>query len=294
MGYLTVTNVSKRYGTGAGATEVLSQVNLDIMEGEFVAIVGYSGSGKTTLIQTLAGLVRPNEGTVTMGGLAVEGPGPERAIVFQNYSLLPWLSVYGNIALAVEQTFSDWSRAARHDHIVKHIEMVNLGPATHKLPHELSGGMRQRVSLARTLAMDPRVLLMDEPLGALDALTRGVLQGEIERIWRKDRKTCVMITNDVDEAILLADRIIPLTPAPAASLGPSFAVPLARPRDKKTLNHDPAFIRLRNSVTSYLVEVRKKSKEQPQANVVPARPLADLQPVELGSGRRDRRAALSA
>ena len=274
MSLLSLQNVSKSF---AGRC-VLRDVSIDVKCGEFVAIVGYSGSGKSTLMSLLAGLIRPDGGQVLFDGAQVRGPGPERGIVFQNYSLLPWLTVYGNIALAVNQVMSDWPAKRRHEHIQRFIAMVNLTPATHKRPHELSGGMRQRVSLARTLAMNPQVLLLDEPLGALDALTRGTLQGELARIWSEERTTCVMITNDIDEAILLADRIVPLTPGPSATLGPSFAVELARPRDRKELNHDPKFKHLRNAVTTWLVESRKTARrESPRVtepvavpNLVPA------------------------
>src|SRR3954470_20616038 len=211
MAFLELTNVSKGYGFGAKRAEVLRGINLSIAEGEFVAVVGYSGAGKTTLMSLMAGLQSPDQGSITLRGEEVKEPSPERALVFQNYSLLPWLSVYENIALAVDEVFSTWPAAKRRECVEKHIAMVNLTPARDKKPRELSGGMRQRVSVARALAMDPKILLLDEPLSALDAITRATLQDEFERIWEKDRKTVLMITNDVDEAILLAERIIPLS-----------------------------------------------------------------------------------
>ena len=256
--FLELKNVSKTYGTGADRVEVLKNINLTINEGEFIAIVGFTGSGKTTLINMISGLEEPDEGEILLKGKKIEGPGPDRGVVFQNYSLLPWLSVYGNVALAVKKVFPDLKESELDKHIRKFINMVNLGPALHKKPTELSGGMRQRVSVARALAMDPEVLLLDEPLSALDALTRGSLQGEIERIWRESHKTVMLITNDVDEGILLADRVIPLTPGPNATLGTEFKIGFKRPRDKATINADPNFKKERNNIIRYLDDMGKK------------------------------------
>ncbi len=253
MSFLELTGVSKSYGIGAARTEVLRDINLSIEEGEFVAIVGYSGAGKTTLISMIAGLLAPDAGEVRCNGQLVTEPGPERGIVFQNYSLLPWLSVFDNVALAVDQVFPQLNPAERRAHTERFIAMVNLTAASQKKPRELSGGMRQRVSVARALAMDPQVLLLDEPLSALDALTRGTLQDEIGRIWRESKKTVVLITNDVDEGILLADRIIPLSAGPRATLGPATVVDLPRPRDRKTFMKDPAAKRVRLQVLEYLL-----------------------------------------
>jgi nitrate/nitrite transport system ATP-binding protein len=253
MSFLELIDVCKGYGGGAARTEVLRSLNLSVEEGEFIAIVGYSGSGKTTLISMIAGLTSPDRGRVLLNGVPVTGPGPDRGVVFQNYSLLPWLTVAGNIALAVDQVFAGASAHERQARVRDHIALVNLTPARDKFPHELSGGMRQRVAVARALATDPQVLLMDEPLGALDALTRAVLQDEIVRIRERDRKTVVLITNDVDEAMLMADRIIPLSAAPGATLGPSVPVDITRPRDRKSLNRDPAFRAARNRVVEYLL-----------------------------------------
>jgi nitrate/nitrite transport system ATP-binding protein len=210
----------------------------------------------------IAGLTKPDTGTITLDGKTITEPGPERGVVFQNYSLLPWLSVAENVALAVDQVFPDWPAAKRRAHVDKYIAMVNLTPARHKRPHELSGGMRQRVSVARALAMDPAILLLDEPLSALDALTRATLQDEIERIWEDNQKTVVMITNDVDEGILLADRIIPLSAGPGATLGPPVRVDLPRPRDRKALNHDARFKTIRGKVISYLLGAGSRSRTQ--------------------------------
>lgn len=264
--FVELKHVSKGFPSGSGSQrrEVLKDLNLDIVRGEFVAIVGYSGSGKTTLISLLAGLIRPDEGSVVIDGAEVTGPGPDRGIVFQNYSLLPWLSVFDNIALAVDQLFPNWPKEKRREHIERYIAMVNLTPARHKRPHELSGGMRQRVSVARALAMNPEMLLLDEPLSALDALTRATLQSEIEQIWERDRKTVVLITNDVDEGLLLADRVIPLSAGPGATLGPAVEVDLDRPRDRKSIQRDPHFKRLRTEVLDYLLGpgARKKPRRE--------------------------------
>jgi nitrate/nitrite transport system ATP-binding protein len=282
MPFLALTNVTKAFGN----TTVLSNLNLSIEKGEFVAIVGYSGSGKTTLISLIAGLLKPDHGSVKLNDVEITGPGPDRGIVFQNYSLLPWLTVYDNIALAVEQVFPNWSPEKKLQHIERYIAMVNLTPARDKLPKQLSGGMRQRVSVARALAMDPQILLLDEPLSALDALTRSTLQDEIERIWEADRKTVVLITNDVDEGILLADRIIPLTPGPGATLGEPIPVTLERPRNRKALNQDPEFKRLKSLVTQQLLGYAERKKTTvTQRLVVP-----DILPEDLNQPRVYRRA----
>ncbi len=258
--FVELKHVSKGYGSGKQRREVLKDLNLDIARGEFVAIIGYSGSGKTTLMSLLAGLIRPDSGIVMMDGEKITGPSRERGLVFQNYSLLPWLSVFDNIALAVDQLFPDWPKERRREHIEKYIAMVNLTPARQKRPHELSGGMRQRVSVARTLAMNPEMLLLDEPLSALDALTRATLQDEIEQIWERDRKTVLLITNDVDEGLLLADRVIPLSAGPGATLGPAVKVDLDRPRDRKAIQRDPHFKRLRSEVLDFLLGAGARQK----------------------------------
>ena len=276
--FFELSSVSKSFG----ATEVLSGIQLGLDEGEFLAIVGFSGSGKTTLISLMAGLEMPDAGEITLQGERITGPGPDRGVVFQNYSLLPWLTVFGNVELAVRQVFKEMSAAERKEHVERYIEMVNLTPARDKRPAELSGGMRQRVSVARALAMDPKILLLDEPLSALDALTRATLQDEIERIWEQDRKTVVLITNDVDEAILLADRIVPLRPGPRASLGPDFQVPLSRPRDRKAINHDPAFKKLRNEITQYLVAESRHANPMAQGVGLS---LPELEPADLRAPR---------
>ena len=209
---LELSAVSKTYGRAHERHTVLRDVNLTVQEGDFVSIIGYSGSGKSSLINLVAGLLKPSTGSALMDGKPIEGPGPERGIVFQNYSLLPWLTVTENVRLAVDQLFPNLSESERAEHAAKYVDMVKLTPASGKYPKELSGGMRQRVSVARTLAANPRILLLDEPLSALDALTRATLQDEIVDIWQKNRTTVIWITNDPDEAILVADRVIPLLP----------------------------------------------------------------------------------
>jgi nitrate/nitrite transport system ATP-binding protein len=251
------------------------------MEGEFVAIVGYSGSGKTTLLNLMAGLTTPDTGEVRLRGEPAAGPGPERAVVFQNYSLLPWLSVAGNIALAVDQVFPGWSAAQRSAQVDKFIELVHLSAARHKRPRELSGGMRQRVSLARALAMDPGILLLDEPLGALDALTRASLQDEIGRVCREQNKTVVLITNDPDEGIYLADRILPLSAGPGATLGPSITIDIPHPRDRKALNQDAHFKSVRKQVIDFLLGPGGRVRQQLSRKVV----LPDIEPEDLSRPR---------
>ena len=252
-GILELRNVNKGFGDGATRSEVLKGINLSVRDGEFVAILGFSGTGKSTLMNLMAGLVMPDRGEVLFKGAKVDGPGPERGLVFQSYSLMPWLTVRGNVGLAVEAVYPRLSRAERNAKVEHFVRMVGLGHAMDRRPAELSGGMRQRVAVARTLAMSPEILLLDEPLSALDALTRAKLADEIERIWDEDKKTCVLITNDVDEAILLADRILALNPD--GTLGEEFTVALPRPRDRAGMNQDEAFKRLRARITGYLMDV---------------------------------------
>lgn len=273
MSFLTLAGVSKSFGNGPGRHDVLGNVALDVKRGEFVAIVGYSGSGKTTLISLLAGLLEADSGQICLDGEAIQGPGPDRGVVFQNYSLLPWLTVHENVALAVDRVFPSLTRQQRDEKVQHYLMLVNLTAAAGKYPSQLSGGMRQRVSVARALSMDPEILLLDEPLSALDALTRATLQDEIVRIWETDRKTVILITNDVDEGILMADRLIPLSAGPSAALGPSFDVRIPRPRDRKGLNHDPEFKRIRREVVDWLLASgHKKSCREPSFAAVDVAP----------------------
>lgn len=278
MPFLELRGVKKSYG----GQSVLAGIDLSIEKGEFVAIVGYSGAGKTTLINMICGLTRPDEGQVIFNGRPVTGPGPERGIVFQNYSLLPWMSVYENIYLAVDQVFSTWTAERKREQVEKYIAMVNLTPARNKRPSELSGGMRQRVSVARALSTEPEVLLLDEPLSALDALTRSSLQDEILRIWEQDHRTVLLITNDTDEGILMADRIIPLSAGPGAVLGPAVPVTIPRPRDRKAVNHDPRFKDIRKAVIGYLLGEGSHQR----AKVSMKLRLPDVLPEDLSKPRR--------
>ncbi len=261
MNILEFSHVSKGFNDNL----VLRDLSFAVAEGEFVVILGFSGSGKTTLMNLMAGLILPDRGEVAFKGAPVTGPGPERGLVFQSYALMPWLTVAGNIRLAVEATYKG-PQADREAEVLRHIRMVGLSHAADRRPSELSGGMRQRVAVARALSMRPEVLLMDEPLSALDALTRANVTIEIEAIWRAERRTAVMITNDVDEALVLADRILCLNPD--GTLGQEFPVALPRPRDRATLN-EGAFKDLRADVTAYLMDVGIKSK-LPETRTLPA------------------------
>ena len=272
---LELINVSKGFGEGNSRTDVLENINLKINEGEIVAIVGFTGSGKTTLVKLMAGLLEADRGEILFKGQPVKGPGKERGVVFQNYSLLPWFTVFQNVMLAVDEVYPSWTTSQRGDHAKKYIEMVNLGPALNKRPAELSGGMRQRVSVARALSMNPEMLLLDEPLSALDAITRGILQQEIVNILGNDKTTALLITNDVDEGILMADRIIPLNPGVKATLGPEFKIEIDRPRDKTALNDNENFIKVRNQIIEYLLDMGGEANpKKTNAYVLP-----DISPV---------------
>jgi nitrate/nitrite transport system ATP-binding protein len=274
MPLLELHSVSKSFGSAGNRSSVLRDISLSIEEGEFVAIIGYSGSGKTTLISLVAGLLAPDSGKILLNGQPITGPGPDRGIVFQNYSLLPWLTVYENVYLAVNQVFPAWTVEQKKEHTDRFLRMVNLAHAAEKKPQALSGGMRQRVSVARALAADPKILLLDEPLSALDALTRATLQDEIDRIRAESNKTVVLITNDVDEGLLLADRIIPLTPGPGATLGPSFPVPIERPRDRAALNHNPVFKKVRAEIIDFLLQCKARETTKVTRKLI----LPDIEP----------------
>src|SRR5574341_1369308 len=240
MALLEIKNLRKsfwRNGRGAGgAGPVQRDINLSSRENEFVCIVGRSGSGKTTLISLVAGLIDPDGGEILLEGKPIDGPGPDRGVIFQNYSLLPWMNVFENVYLAVDAVAPILAESEKRQRTEYYINLVNLGAAMKKVPRELSGGMRQRVAVARGLAMEPKVLLLDEPFSALDALTRGTLQEELARIWMETRKTVVMITNDIDEAILLADTIYALSSDAGATLGPAVAVETPHPRSRAQLS----------------------------------------------------------
>lgn len=277
-----LSDISKGFGRGYSRSTVLRDINLSVQEGDFVSIIGYSGTGKSTLINLIAGLLKPDSGSAKMDGTEITGPGPERGIVFQNYSLLPWLTVTENVRLAVDQIFPNLSEKERVEHAAKYIDMVKLTPASGKLPRELSGGMRQRVSVARTLAANPRILLLDEPLSALDALTRATLQDEIAEIWQANRTTVIWITNDPDEALLVADRVIPLLPGrEGATLGEEIPVAIERPRDRRELLRSPDFKDLKLQLVNTLLGAKKDST--PLVTKKLAAP--DILPEDLGKKR---------
>lgn len=255
MAYLKIDHVDKTFQRGAASTHVLKDINLVIDKGEYVSIIGHSGCGKSTLLNIVAGLTKVTSGGVLLEGKEVNSPGPERAVVFQNHSLLPWLSVYDNVALAVNKVFgASKSRAERHDWIMHNLDLVQMGHARDKRPGEISGGMKQRVGIARGLAMEPKILLLDEPFGALDALTRAHLQDSIMQIHAALGNTMIMITHDVDEAVLLSDRIVMMTNGPSARIGEVLEVRLARPRKRLELVADRTYIAAREAVLKFLYE----------------------------------------
>ena len=275
MAFLEIQDIGKSYG----AREVLAGVNFSMEEGEFVSIVGASASGKTTFMKIVSGLLAPTRGTVTMGGQLVTDFSRQAAIVFQNYSLLPWLSALENVRLAVEAAFPDFNRTRQTEQSEKYLKMVGLGAAMLKRPSQLSGGMRQRVAIARAFAVEPRVMFLDEPFGALDALTRATLQQELARMCSEAARpvTALMITNNVDEAILLSDRILALGRGPAASLSPAVPVDLAKPRAADLLFHDEKAIRIRSRLAEFLTA---GSQSRPSAVRAAARGVAKTVPVE--------------
>jgi nitrate/nitrite transport system ATP-binding protein len=251
--YLSIENLGVTFNTGKRPTEVLRGVDLQVDQGEFVSIIGHSGCGKSTLLNVVAGLVPISMGAVILDHEAVEQPGPDRAVVFQNHSLLPWLSVYENVRLAVDKVFAGKkTRAERHAWTLHNLALVQMTHAKDKRPNEISGGMKQRVGIARALAMEPKVLLLDEPFGALDALTRAQLQDSVMEIHAKLGNTVLMITHDVDEAALLSDRIVMMNNGPAASIGDICRVELPRPRDRLKVAADPAYVKARASVIEFL------------------------------------------
>jgi len=253
--YLSLSFVCKTFNRGAATTEVLRDVSLDVAQGEYVSIIGHSGCGKSTLLNIVAGLTEVSNGVVLLENREVTEPGPDRAVVFQNHSLLPWLTVYENVKLAVDKVFGAAKTAKeRHEWTMFSLELVHMGHAKDKRPAEISGGMKQRVGLARALAMEPKVLLLDEPFGALDALTRAHLQDQVMAIHARLGNTVIMITHDVDEAVLLSDRIVMMTNGPAATIGEILPVPLARPRQRVALATDTAYLTCRAAVLRFLYE----------------------------------------
>jgi nitrate/nitrite transport system ATP-binding protein len=253
--YLRIDHLSKSFARGAQETEVLHEITLTIEQGEFVSIIGHSGCGKSTLLNIVAGLLPSTTGGVLLENREVNEPGPDRAVVFQNHSLLPWLTVYDNVSIAVNKVFgATKSRQKRHDWVMHNLDLVQMAHAKDKRPAEISGGMKQRVGLARALSMEPKVLLLDEPFGALDALTRAHLQDSVMAIHAKLGNTVLMITHDVDEAVLLSDRIVMMTNGPSAQIGEVLDVPLARPRKRLSLAADPTYLKSRQRVLEFLYE----------------------------------------
>jgi nitrate/nitrite transport system ATP-binding protein len=266
MPFLEIQNVTKRFSSGKGSLEVLKNVCLAMNEGEFICVVGYSGAGKSTLINLVAGLSEPDEGRLFFETKPIHGTSLDRGLIFQNYSLLPWLTALGNVMLAVEQCFPELvSKKEIMERAAGYLELVKLGHAMNRRPAELSGGMRQRVSLARGLAMEPAILLLDEPLGALDALTRAELQDELVRIQEQKRRSILMITNDVDEAIMVADRVYPMSAGPSATLGESIPITVPRPRDRKSMNHNPDYHHDRKRILKYLLSHGPEMTQVPDA-----------------------------
>ena len=253
--YCKIDHVAKTFKRGNIESNVLKDITLDVAKGEYVSIIGHSGCGKSTLLNIVAGLVTASEGGVLLEGRQVDEPGPDRAVVFQNHCLLPWLTVYDNVRLAVDKVLSaNKSRSERHDWTMHNLGLVQMTHAKDKRPAEISGGMKQRVGIARALAMEPKVLLLDEPFGALDALTRAHLQDSVMALHQKLGNTVMMITHDVDEAVLLSDRIVMMTNGPAAQIGEILDVPLARPRKRLELAGNTTYLRCRQRVLEFLYE----------------------------------------
>lgn len=253
--FLKIENVDKTFARGASVTKVLENVSLRVEKGQFVSIIGHSGCGKSTLLNIVAGLLSATSGGVILEEREVNEPGPDRAMVFQNHSLLPWLSAYDNVRLAVDKVFrKTQTRAERHERTMRMLDLVQMAHAKDKRPGEISGGMKQRVGIARALAIEPKILLLDEPFGALDALTRAHLQDQVMALQTKLGATVMMITHDVDEAVLLSDRIVMMTNGPRATIGEVLPVPLARPRDRVALAVDPVYLECRRRVLEFLYE----------------------------------------
>ncbi len=272
MSFLEISQASIEFPTPKGPFKALDNVNLHIKQGEFVSLIGHSGCGKSTVLNIIAGLYQATEGGVILEGKEVNEPGPERAVVFQNHSLLPWLSAYQNVELAVKQVFKKTkTKQEMKDWIEHNLELVHMEHAMHKRPDEISGGMKQRVGIARALAMQPKVLLMDEPFGALDALTRAHLQDSVMEIQEKLGNTIIMITHDVDEAVLLSDRIVMMTNGPAATIGEILTIDLERPRDRLALADDKQYNDYRTEVLRFLYEKQRKvepiSNAQKKSNI---------------------------
>jgi nitrate/nitrite transport system ATP-binding protein len=257
--YLCLSQVDMTFPGANGGNAVLKNINLDVQRGEYISLIGHSGCGKSTVLNIVAGLLRASSGGVIVDNREVNAPGPDRAVVFQNHSLLPWLTVYQNVEIAVDKIFRGTRTAAeRREWILHNLAMVNMSHALDRLPSQISGGMKQRVGIARALAMEPKVLLLDEPFGALDALTRAHLQDEVIRIQAELGNTVLMITHDVDEAVLMSDRVVMMTNGPAATIGQVLPVPLERPRNRIALAEDRTYNHCRQEILSFLYEKQRK------------------------------------
>jgi nitrate ABC transporter ATP-binding subunit len=250
--FLEFRNVGQVFDTRRGPFEALRDINLQVRQGEFICVIGHSGCGKSTLLNMVSGFLQPSSGAVTLRGVPIERPGPDRMVVFQNYSLLPWKTVEQNVGLAVKAARPELAAGARAQVVEHHLEMVGLLEARHKRPAQISGGMRQRVAIARALAVQPEVLVLDEPFGALDAITKEELQEELLAIWREHKPTVLMITHDIDEALFLADRIVMMTNGPSAGIGEILEVPFERPRRYESIQEDPRYGQLRNHALDFL------------------------------------------
>jgi nitrate ABC transporter ATP-binding subunit len=250
--YLTFNNVGQVFNTQRGPFEALKEINLEVAQGEFICVIGHSGCGKSTLLNMVSGFLQPSSGSVTLNDVPIDRPGPDRMVVFQNYSLLPWKTVEQNVDLAVKAARPELDAAARAKTVEHHLEMVGLMEARQKRPAQISGGMRQRVAIARALAVRPEVLVLDEPFGALDAITKEELQEELLAIWREHKPTVLMITHDIDEALFLSDRIVMMTNGPSATIGEIMEVPFERPRRYETIQDDPRYGQLRNHALDFL------------------------------------------
>jgi nitrate ABC transporter ATP-binding subunit len=252
QGFLEFSGVGQVFQTKRGPFEALRDINLSVRQGEFLCVIGHSGCGKSTLLNMVSGFLSPSSGRVTLHGRPIEGPGPDRMVVFQNYSLLPWKTVWENVELAVKAARPELSKASRVPVVEHHLAMVHLLDSRDKRPPQLSGGMRQRVAIARALAVNPAVLVLDEPFGALDAITKEELQEELLAMWRVNRPTVLMITHDIDEALFLADRIVMMTNGPSATIGEILEVPFERPRGYESIQEDPRYGQLRNHAMDFL------------------------------------------
>lgn len=252
MPFLLVDNVSKHYPTPKGVYPVLQNVNLQIQQGEFICVIGHSGCGKSTLLNMVSGFNQPSSGQVLLQGKPITKPGTDRMVVFQNYSLLPWLTAFENVYLAVKSVYPQKSEAEKRAIARHHLSLVGLSDAMEKKPPQLSGGMKQRVAIARALSTRPQVLILDEPFGALDAITKEELQEELLNIWNEHRCTVLMITHDIDEALFLSDRLVMMTNGPSATIGDVLTIPFPRPRDRELIMEDPDYYNLRNQALDFL------------------------------------------